>query len=115
MLKKILEQYLSMAGVSAAALVGNDGFVVEIASTRPVDLDALGALTSSAMRFFKNGGISMKMGPQKLLVFEYGGGAIILTPVSPEEFLAVMSETPAITGKLSYAVAQAGERVAAVL
>ncbi|HUH78510.1 MAG TPA: roadblock/LC7 domain-containing protein [Methanoregula sp.] len=114
-LKKILEEYLSVEGVYAAALIQNDGFVIGIANRRPLDTDALGALASSALRFFEKGGVLVQTGPRRRIVFEYGGRAIILTPVSSEKFLAVVSETPSVSGTLAYAVSQAGDRLAAAL
>jgi len=115
MLKSILEEFLSLEGVAAAALVGRDGFVIEIATANSVDTDALGALTSSAMRFYDASGDSMGMGPLKQLVMEYNDGALILTPVTASEFLALLSETRSATGRLTYEVARASERVAAAL
>ena len=115
MLRQLLEEFLSIEGVRVAALVGSDGFVIEAAHAASVDADALGALTSSAMQFFDRGGLSMKMGRTKQLVFEHTDGAIILTPITEEEFLAIISETRAATGTLAYVLARTSDRIIAAL
>lgn len=115
MLKQILEEFLSIDGVIAGALIGRDGFVIDIAEKQPIDSDALGALGSSSMRFFDLGGYSMEMGPVRQLAMEYRGGAIIFTPITADEFLAVITDSRAAMGRVSYALEKTRDRVAAVM
>mgnify|MGYP001636572569 CR=1 FL=1 len=42
MLKPLLEEFLKVEGVSAAVVVGRDGFVIESAVSGKVDIEALG-------------------------------------------------------------------------
>ena len=44
MLKQILGEFLKIDGVSAAVVVGRDGFVIESAASGKMDIDALGAM-----------------------------------------------------------------------
>jgi predicted regulator of Ras-like GTPase activity (Roadblock/LC7/MglB family) len=46
MLKQILNEFLSINGVATAAVIGRDGFVIEIVQVDPIDTDALGVLCS---------------------------------------------------------------------
>ncbi len=116
MLKKILFEFLTMEGVTTAALVGRDGFVIEIVEkTRPSDLDALGALCSGSIRFFEQNGAATMMGSLQQILLEYRDGALILTPVSGEEFLAIITNTTAGLGHLTYTLARTSSRVAAVI
>jgi predicted regulator of Ras-like GTPase activity (Roadblock/LC7/MglB family) len=115
MLKQILEEFLSIDGVTTAALVGRDGFVIEIAETDPTDSDALGVLCSDSMRFFGRNGASMKMGTLRQIVLEYRNGVLIITPVTPDEFLVILTDTTTVLGRLTYTLAKTSSRVLAVI
>jgi uncharacterized protein len=52
MLKMILPEFPNNFGVTAAALVGRDGFVIDLATNASLDCDVLGALGSSSINFF---------------------------------------------------------------
>ncbi|MGA2919067.1 roadblock/LC7 domain-containing protein [Methanoregula sp.] len=114
MLKEILKEFLLIEGVNTVALIGRDGFVIEIVQTSPTDIDALGALCSSSMRFFEHGP-SMKMGAPRQIVMEYGNGPLILTPVTKDEFLAILADTTAGLGRLNYTLPKISSRVAAII
>jgi uncharacterized protein len=115
MLKSILGEFLTIDGVTTAALVGRDGFVIEIVSQQPVDIEALGALGSGLMQFFDRGGYSLEMGPLRQLAIEFGEGAIILTALTSDEFLAVITDSRAAVGRVSYALEKTSARVAAAI
>ena len=116
MLKKILMEFLSIDSVITAALVGRDGFVIEIVQkNRRSDIEAIGALCSGAMRFFEQGRATMDMGTPRQVVFEYRNGAVILLRVTPDEFLVIITDTTAGLGHLSFTLAKTSSRVAAVI
>ena len=105
----------AVLGVNVAALIGRDGFVIEIVGTQSIDIDGLGALGSSQMAFFEKGGYSMDMGRLRQLAIEYGDGAIIFTAITSDEFLVVITDSRAAMGRISYVLAKTSERVAAVI
>ena len=116
MLKQILEEFLNIEGVSAAALVGRDGFVIEMArATKDPDMDAFGAASSSLLRSFDRGGQSLQMGPSRSMVAEYQNGILVITPVTPEEFLAILADRASAVGSLTYSVVRNGGRIAAAM
>jgi uncharacterized protein len=115
MLKQILEEFLSIDGVTAAALVGRDGFVIEIVETYPTDSDALGALCADAVQFFERSGAAMDRGSLRQLMFEYRNGVLILTPVTKDEFLAILTDTTTVLGRLTYTLAKTSSRISAVI
>jgi predicted regulator of Ras-like GTPase activity (Roadblock/LC7/MglB family) len=116
MLKKILMEFLSIDSVITAALVGRDGFVIEIVQkNRRPDIDAIGALCSGAMRFFEQGGATMGMGAPRQVVFEYRYGAVIIIRLTPDEFLVIITDTIAGLGHLSFTLAKTSSRVAAAI
>jgi len=115
MLKQILNEFLSMEGVTAAALIGHDGFVIEIMQTRPTDADALGALCSSSMTFFEHRGMAMGMGHPRQIALEYQGGTLILTPITGQEFLAVLTNTASGLGRLNFTLPKISSRIRALI
>jgi uncharacterized protein len=115
MLKQMLEEFLSIEGVSAAALISRDGFVIEIADTENTDTDALGALGSSSARYFDQFGTSLDKGRFRNLSLEYHGGTITITPLTREEYLAVITSSGASGGRISYVLAKASKRVIAAM
>lgn len=115
LLNQILSEFLNNAGVTSAALVGRDGFVIDMATTAMLDRDALGALGSSAINYFDKGGSLMENSRLRQVTLEYLNGAIILTPVTREEFLMVLTDTTVGLGSLTYRIANNSTRVAAAL
>ena len=116
MLRQILEEFLTIEGVSTAAIVSRDGFVIEIARTaRTPDMDAFGAASSSLIRFFDRSGQALQMGSSRSMVAEYRDGALIITPVTPEEFLAILADSASDVGSLTHSVVRNGGRLAAAM
>jgi len=117
MLKQVLEEFLNIEGVSAAALVGRDGFVIEMANAaaRAPDIDAFGAASSSLIRIFDHGGQTLQMGPSRTMVAEYQNGVLVMMPVTPEEFLAILADSSSAVGSLTYSIMRNGARVAAAM
>jgi uncharacterized protein len=115
MLKEILKEFLQIDGVTSAALIARDGFFIESIQNGPADTEALAALGSSAMRFFSGTGTLMQMGPVQQIVFEYRAGAIILTRVSDDELLAIITDTRLTLGRLTYLIPKISTRMAAVI
>ena len=48
MLRQILGEFLKLDGVTAAVVAGRDGFVIESVVAGDVDVEALGAMASTA-------------------------------------------------------------------
>jgi predicted regulator of Ras-like GTPase activity (Roadblock/LC7/MglB family) len=115
MLKEILREFLLIDGVISVSLIARDGFLIESLQNEPADAEALAALGSCAMRYFSGIGTSMQMGHAREIVFEYRAGAIILTRVSDNELLAIITDTKSTLGRLAYMLPKITIRVAAVI
>ena len=115
LLKQILSELLMNTGVTTAALVGRDGFVIDVATTTSLDRDALGALGSSSINYFENDNTLMESSKLRQLTLEYLNGAIILTPVTREEFLMILTDSTDNLGELTYRIVNNMPRVAAVM
>jgi len=117
LLKQILTEFLDITGVTTAALVGRDGFIIDMAGKASLDRDAIGALGSSSLIFFEmeKGAARLDGGNLRQMMLEYQNGAIILTPVTKEEFLMVLTNTTNGLGHMAYLIATTSPRVAAAL
>jgi len=115
MMKHVLEEFLQIEGVTTAALISQDGFLIEAAGQVPADGDALAALGSCAMRFFSYAGNAIGRGEARQFVLEYGEGSIIFMQISGDELLAVITENQSTSGRLAYILPKMSTRVAAVI
>jgi predicted regulator of Ras-like GTPase activity (Roadblock/LC7/MglB family) len=115
MLKLILSEFLNHAGVTTAALVGRDGFVIDVATNATLDSDALGAIGSSYINFFEKGLTMLEKTGVRQMTLEHLNGAIILTPITREEFLMVLTDTTVGLGSLANRIMTSSPRLAMVM
>ncbi len=102
MLKQILGEFLNLEGVSAAAVVGSDGFVIESAVSGKMDIDALGAMTSTGIGTSEAMGKELGMRELNLLLVEPDKGPIIGSPLSKDELIAIVAENASNLGRIRY-------------
>jgi uncharacterized protein len=115
MLKQILQEFLQIEGVTTAALIGRDGFLIDYVGSEPTDKDALAALGSCAMAFFSRAGIALEMGLVRQSMIEHDDGTIIFTRINDDELLAVMTGAESPSGRITYILPKITMRVAAVI
>ena len=89
MIKSILSELLEIKGVNVAAVVGRDGFVIESSARDKFDIDALGAMTSTGIRYCEILGYELGKGIVRQVVLDLHNGTIILVPISQEVFMAI--------------------------
>jgi uncharacterized protein len=101
--KEALADFLRIDGVTAVAVVGRDGFVIESASKLKLDADALGAVVASAIGASEMVGKDFHMGKleQYLLEFETGKAIIAATG---DDILVLTTDANAVIGSVRYAV-----------
>ena len=95
---KQLVTLTAIRGVTAAAIVDNDGLVTHIRRDFEVDADALGA----ARRAAENVG----QGMSKLVIAENNSGVVLLAPLANEFLLAVVADGSAMLGSVRFEVKQ---------
>ena len=115
MIRQLLEEFLQIEGVTTAALIGTDGFLIESAGSTPEDEEALAALGSSLMSFFSRAGSVLDRGKARQFVLEHEGSSIMFTQVSEDTLLAVIAGTRSSAGRLAYILPKITPRVAAVI
>ena len=115
MLKQILGEFLKVEGVSAAVVVGRDGFVIESAISGKIDIDALGAMASTGMGTSEAMGNELGKGNLDQMLVELEKGPIILSPLSSDELIAIVADSTANVGRIRYELKKNKERLIAAL
>ncbi len=115
-LKEILGDLTKKPGVIAALVVSRDGFVIEgLTSEEELDLDALGAHTSSALMAWESIGTDLSRGAPEMLLVEFESGPISVSPVSGDAVLVVLGNRLCNLGRLRIEASRVREAVAACL
>jgi hypothetical protein len=115
MLKQLLGEFLKLDGVSAAVVVGRDGFVIESAVSGKVDIDALGAMASTGMGTSEAMGNELGKGELRQMLVELDRGPILLSPLSTDELIAIVADTDVNIGRIRYELKKNRERLIAAL
>jgi predicted regulator of Ras-like GTPase activity (Roadblock/LC7/MglB family) len=114
-LKGILEELLKAEGVTAAVVVGKDGFVIESAVSKKVDIDTLGAMASTGMGAAVSMGTELQKGEMVQTLIEMDKGPIILSPLSSDALIAIVADMTANSGRIRYDLKKNRERLVAAL
>ncbi len=81
-IQELLEQLASDDGVTAVALVGEDGFVIEsVRKEGAADIDFVGGAATSAMASSRALADHLKKGEVEEVMVEYDEGPLLLVPL----------------------------------
>jgi len=114
-LKQILMEFLRLDGVTAAVVVGRDGFVIEDAISGDIDTDALGAMASTGMGTSEAMGAELGKGQLNQMLVELENGPILLSPLSEDEMIAIVANDGVHIGRIRYELKKNRERIIAAL
>jgi len=99
-LRGILDGLLRIDGVTAALVVGRDGFVIEAASHDGIEADSVGAIAASSLGTSEAMGGELHLGELGSILIEFEQGPVALSPVGPEAVLAVVGNQHVNLGRL---------------
>ncbi len=99
-LRAILDDLMKVEGVTAALVVGRDGFVIEGVGAEGIALDAVGALAASGLGSSDSMGGELHLGALGSMLIEYEVGPVAVTPAGPDAVLAVVGDQRANLGRL---------------
>jgi len=102
-LNQVLAEFMKVKGVTAVALVGRDGFVIESTSNNDVDMDALGAMVATAVGTAESLGQEFGLGAMEQYLSEFATGKVIMA-TAVDDILAVFTDDSAIIGGVRFAV-----------
>jgi predicted regulator of Ras-like GTPase activity (Roadblock/LC7/MglB family) len=115
LLKQILSEFLRLDGVSAAVVVGRDGFVIESAVSGKIDIEALGAMASTGVGTSEAMGTELGKGQLTQMLVETEKGPILLSPLSVDELIAIVADNATVIGRIRYDLKKNRERIIAAL
>ncbi len=100
--KQILKEFTTIDGVTAACIVGRDGFVIDSMAPAGVDTDMMAAIASTGLGSSEAMGKQLSKGNLNVSMIEYEGGSIFLSPVGQDAFLAIIAEEKANLGMIRF-------------
>jgi hypothetical protein len=115
MLIPLLEEFLKIDGISAAVVIGRDGFVIESAVSGKVELEALGAMASTSLGTSEAMGMTLEKGDLYQIVVELQKGPILVSPLTADELIAIVAESSSNIGRIRYDLKKNRERIIAAL
>ncbi len=110
----VLDQFLKVKGVTGAALVGRDGFVIESSTSHDIDMDSLGALVATAIGTAESLGKEFDLGAVDQYMAEFANGKVVMSPAM-DDILAVSTDSSAVIGGVRYAIKRNLDDVIAAL
>jgi len=99
-IRGILEGLLRIDGVTAALVVGRDGFVIEAVSSDTIEADSVGAIAASSLGTSEAMGGELHLGQLGSILIEFEQGPVAVSPVGPEAVLAVVGNQHVNLGRL---------------
>src|SRR2546430_16885193 len=114
-LRGILEALLKVEGVTAAMVVGRDGFAIEAVSSGSVETDSVAAIAASSVTAAEAMGETLKLGAMGTILLEYELGPVAVTPAGPDALVAVVRNLRANPGRVPIEMAQGRQVVASRL
>lgn len=98
MVEDVLDEFLTIDGVAAAAIFGKDGVMIESASAGPIDVDAIGSMVSTCLRSSEICGGTLALGELHDMTVELDKGPVYLAPITGNEIIAVIADTIGTVG-----------------
>lgn len=113
-MSRVLNDFMSIEGVEAVALIGRDGFVIESSSSLDLNMDAMGAFVATSVEAAEHLGKELKLGSMDQYLSEFTSGKVIMAPVK-DDILAVFANESVVIGSVRYAINKGMPRLASVL
>lgn len=99
-----LGNLMRVEGVTAAAIVGCDGFVIEAAADSQADVEALGAVVTTAFGASAAMGKELDTGKMAQVMAEFEHGIVMAVAIEPDVVLAVIAGPGSNLGNIRYQV-----------
>ena len=110
-LKRVLSDMAKVEGITAIAIVGRDGFVIEDAGSSSSNADAIGAVISTGIGSAEMMGRELNVGEMTQSMLEFKDGIIVMNTLGHDAILAVVADTKANIGNIRYQIKKRIEQV----
>lgn len=115
MLEDVLDEFLTIDGVSAAVIVGKDGVVIERATGNTVNVDGIGSMVSTCLGSSEVIGGTLALGELHDMTVELDKGPVYLAPLTCNEIIAVVADTTGTVGHVRAELRKNRSRLVAAL
>lgn len=102
--KEILDKLRKVEGIVTALLVGRDGLVIEAAGDSKTDVEAVGAMVTTAFSSYEGIGKELDIGGAMHIMAEFERSTIMAAAIGPDAVLAVLTGANANLGGVRYQV-----------
>lgn len=104
-LKNLLSRFRAVDSVELAAVVANDGLLIESAARSNVDVDAICAVASNGLAMAEALGREIDKGGAIQTLLEYEQGLVLIEPISSDAMLLLMGNLRDELGYMRFLVA----------
>ena len=92
MLEDVLDEFLTIDGVSAAVIVGKDGVVIERATGNMVNVDGIGSMVSTCLGSSEVIGGTLALGELQDMTVELDKGPVYLAPLTCKSSRSLLTQ-----------------------
>ena len=115
-MKALLESLVTVDGISAAVVIGKDGFVIDSISKSDLDTEVIGGIVSGGIRSTEDMGTELNIGTLHQSMIEYDKGVILSKLISAGgAILAIVATEKAVIGNVRYQLNKFGDQIAKLL
>lgn len=115
MLKEILGDFTKIEGILAAAVIRKDGSVIKYVALDGVNIETVGGMASAVVGTARNLGVEIKRGDLDQLSMEFNDGNIVITSLTSDEFLGLVSGLSVDLERIRYEIKKSKGKLRAVL
>ncbi len=101
----VLVRFRALDGVELAAVVANDGLLIESIAEHHVDVDAIGAVASNGLAMADALGREINRGATMQTIVEYEEGLVLIEPINDEAMLLIVTMSVEEIGQVRFLVA----------
>lgn len=115
-INKLLEGLISVDGVAAAVVIGNDGFVIDSLTSTAIDTDVIGGIVSGGIKSTEEMGSELNIGHLHQSMIEYDKGVILTKLINTQgAILAIVTKEGAVIGNVRYQLNKFSEQISKLL
>lgn len=112
-LKPLLSNLISVDGITAAVVIGRDGFVIESVTNSSLDTEAIAGIISGGVRNTDEMGKDLGIGTLAQSMIEYDGGMILTRVINDNgAILTVVATDKALIGNVRYQLNKFADQIA---
>lgn len=101
----VLHRFRALQSVELAAVVANDGLLIESVAAPGLNVDAVCAVASNGLAMSEALGREVDKGSTVQTMLEYEQGLVLLEPISPEAMLLLVTNAREELGQIRFLVA----------